>query len=74
MTTSMLRRDTIDSGALAVVGNLGGKFLSVPVGVYTASVLGPQGYSVLTAVTVFTQYLGYLNLGMLSNLTPQTMR
>jgi len=69
MSISNFKIETIKSGALALSGNLIGKFISLPVGIYVASVLNPAGYGLLAIVTVIIQYIGYLNLGVLSNIS-----
>jgi O-antigen/teichoic acid export membrane protein len=68
MSISENKKETIKSGALALTGNLIGKVVSLPVGIYVASVLNPAGYGLLAMVTVIIQYLSYLNLGVLSNI------
>ena len=65
---SQVKRDAIDSGLLALVGNLGGKLISLPVGIYVAARLGTEGYGILSIILVVVQYLSYVNLGMLANL------
>jgi O-antigen/teichoic acid export membrane protein len=69
MTASRSRQEAIDSGILATLGNVLGKLVSVPVAVYVAAALEPEGFGVLAVATVVISYLSYANLGMLGNLT-----
>ena len=69
MSVSENKKETIKSGALAFTGNLIGKFVSLPVGIYTASALNPAGYGLLAIVLLIIQYMSILNLGVLSNIT-----
>jgi O-antigen/teichoic acid export membrane protein len=69
MSIAESKKETIKSGVLALTGNLLGKFVSLPVGIYIASVLSPSGFGLLAFVSVIIQYIGFLNFGMLSNIT-----
>ncbi len=63
------KKVALEVGAMATSGHLLAKVVSVPLGLYVASVLGPSGYGVLAMVVTVAQYMGYANLGMLTNLT-----
>ncbi len=61
------KKSVIKSGFTSFFGNLFGKFISFPVGIYVASVLNPAGYGLLTIISTILQYMSFLNLGILSN-------
>lgn len=63
------KKETVKSGLLSATGGILGKVLAVPVNIIVASILGTAGYGILAVINVIIQYLGYLNLGMLSNIT-----
>ena len=68
-TISEGKQETVKSSLLSAAGGLLGKILAIPVNLIVASVLGTTGYGVLAIINVIIQYLGYLNLGMLTNIT-----
>ncbi len=53
---------------MAATGGLLSKVVSIPIGLYVASVLGPSGFGTLALVLTIVQYMSYANLGFLSNL------
>jgi hypothetical protein len=59
----------LKSGFYSFVGNLFGKFISIPVGIYVIGRVGPDGYGKFGIITILIQYLGLLNLGILSNMS-----
>lgn len=65
---SEIKKESIKAISLSFSGNLVGKFISLPVGIVIASILGPGDYGVLAIITVILQYLSYLNLGLLGNI------
>jgi O-antigen/teichoic acid export membrane protein len=67
MIISENKKVTIKSGLTAFIGNIFGKLISFPVGIYVASVLNPVGYGLLTIISTVIQYMSFFNLGMLSN-------
>ena len=60
---------TLEAVSFSLVANMFGKFVSIPAGIYIASQLGPSGFGLVAIVNLLLQYIGYLNLGMLGNLT-----
>ena len=68
-TISEGKKETVKSSLLSAGGGLIGKVLAIPVNLIVASVLGTAGYGVLAVINVIIQYIGYLNFGMLSNIT-----
>lgn len=69
MTLSKDKKETIAVAGLAFSANIVGKFISMPIGIVVASILGPGDYGLLAIVSLILQYLSYLNLGFLSNIT-----
>lgn len=63
------KKAALEVGAMVTTGHLLAKVVSVPLGLYVASELGPSGYGVLALVVTIVQYIGYANLGMLTSLT-----
>jgi O-antigen/teichoic acid export membrane protein len=69
MTLSNEKKETIAVASLAFSANIVGKFISMPIGIVVASILGPSDYGLLAIVNMILQYLSYLNLGFLTNIT-----
>lgn len=69
MSISEEKKKTISVTSLALSANLAGKIISIPTGIVIASILGPEDYGLLAIVTLIIQYLSYLNLGFLTNIT-----
>lgn len=69
MALSENKKETIKAATLTFSANLIGKFISVPVGIVVASILGPSDYGILAIITLILNYLSYLNLGFLANIT-----
>ena len=44
------------------------KFLTFPIGIYVANVVGAEGYGFLGIATVTAQFITYANLGILNGL------
>ena len=69
MNISHAKKETIKAGGLSLLANIIGKSISMPVGIVVASILGPGDYGTLAIINLVLQYLGYLNLGFLTNLS-----
>lgn len=69
MAISAEKNETLKATSLAFGGNFFGKFISIPVGIVVASILGPEGFGLLAIINLIVQYMSYLNLGMLANIT-----
>lgn len=63
------KKETVESSLLSAAGGVAGKVISIPANLVVASVLGTTGFGILAVINVMIQYLGYLNLGMLANIT-----
>lgn len=59
-----LLKSFIDSSKLAILC----KFITFPVGIYVASIIGSEGYGLLGIITVTAQFVAYGNFGILNGL------
>jgi len=66
---SEAKQETIKVAMFAFIANVLGKGVSMPVGIAIAAILGPGDFGLLAIVNLIVQYLSYLNLGFLSNIT-----
>lgn len=69
VSLSKNKKETIKAGFMAFTANILGRFISIPVGIVVASILGPGDYGILAIVNLIIQYLSYLNLGFLANIS-----
>jgi len=63
------KQETVKVGVLTLIANLLGKSISIPTSIIIASILGPKDYGLLAVVNIIIQYMSYLNLGVLMNLS-----
>lgn len=63
------KQEAVKVGVLTLIANLLGKSISIPTSIIVASILGPKDYGLLAVVNIIIQYMSYLNLGVLMNLS-----
>ena len=59
-----LFKSLLQSSSLTVIS----KFLTFPIGIYVANIVGAEGYGFFCIATVTAQFIGYANLGILNGL------
>ena len=62
--TNNLLKSFIDSSLISVLS----KFITFPIGIYVASIIGAEGYGYLGIITVTAQFVSYGNFGILNGL------